>query len=134
MQWVAVVGYTSQYWIVKNSLGTVWGTGGYLYLARGSNLLGVGNFDYALMPGAASTGSCSLPDGSCIETSAADCADASGTFGGLGTFCAIPCPATARQAPMLSGAAISGLVLVLALVGLAAAHSRHEGKSTAFNL
>src|SRR5262249_30995701 len=99
------------------------GANGYLHLARGGNFLGIGNFAYALMPGAASAGSCLLPDGSCIEMSAADCSDAAGTFGGLGTFCATPCPLTTGpvHVPMLSRTAISGLVLVLAVVGLASA-------------
>src|SRR5262249_32739226 len=120
VQWVLIVGYTDEYWIVKNSLGHSWGAQGYMYLARGANFLGVGNFIYALMPGAASAGSCSLPNGSCVETGAGGCADANGTFGGLGTFCATPCPlVTTAHAPMLSGAAIGGLVLLLALVGLA---------------
>jgi hypothetical protein len=43
-----VVGYTSQVWIVKTSMGTGWGAGGYFYLARGANLCGVGDFGLAL--------------------------------------------------------------------------------------
>lgn len=36
-----VVGYTHEYWIVKNSLGTNWGDGGYAYLSRGHNTCGI---------------------------------------------------------------------------------------------
>jgi hypothetical protein len=40
---ILAVGYTSSYWIVKNSWGTGWGSGGYIYMARGRNLCGVGS-------------------------------------------------------------------------------------------
>jgi C1A family cysteine protease len=40
---ITAVGYTSQYWIVKNSWGTGWGSGGYIFMARGKNLCGLGN-------------------------------------------------------------------------------------------
>jgi len=40
---VLAVGYTSAYLIVKNSWGTGWGSGGYIYMARGKNLCGVNN-------------------------------------------------------------------------------------------
>jgi len=40
---ILAVGYTSSYWIVKNSWGTGWGSGGYIYMGRGKNLCGVNN-------------------------------------------------------------------------------------------
>jgi len=38
---ILAVGYTAQYLIVKNSWGTTWGSGGYIFMARGKNLCGV---------------------------------------------------------------------------------------------
>jgi hypothetical protein len=40
---VLAVGYNAQSWIVKNSWGTGWGSGGYIYMARGKILCGLGN-------------------------------------------------------------------------------------------
>jgi len=40
---ILAVGYTSQYWIVKNSWGTGWGSSGYIFIARGKNLCGMTN-------------------------------------------------------------------------------------------
>jgi len=39
-----LIGYSSEkggYWIVKNSWGTSWGTNGYIYIKKGSNLCGI---------------------------------------------------------------------------------------------
>jgi len=38
---VLAVGYTSQYWLVKNSWGGGWGEGGYIKLAKGRNMCGL---------------------------------------------------------------------------------------------
>jgi hypothetical protein len=43
---VLIVGYTDDYWIVKNSLGVSWGEGGYFEIVRGQNACGIA--DYAL--------------------------------------------------------------------------------------
>lgn len=124
VQWVLVVGYTGQFFIVKNSLGTGWGSSGYLSLVRGQNALGVGNVVYALKAGARVSGACALPDGSCMEVGASDCASAGGTFGGVGTFCAVPC---STPVPILSREAVAALILLLALTGLVAMIRRSSG-------
>ena len=36
-----VVGYTPNYWIIKNSMGTNWGDNGYAYVSRGHNTCGI---------------------------------------------------------------------------------------------
>jgi C1A family cysteine protease len=38
---VQLVGYTSSYWIVRNSWNTDWGNGGFIYLGIGSNVCGI---------------------------------------------------------------------------------------------
>jgi C1A family cysteine protease len=38
---ILAVGYTSSYFIVKNSWGTSWGSSGYIYMAKGKNLCGL---------------------------------------------------------------------------------------------
>jgi C1A family cysteine protease len=40
---ILAVGYTDQYYIVKNSWGTAWGDQGYIYMVRGKNMCGVGS-------------------------------------------------------------------------------------------
>jgi cathepsin L len=47
-QAVLIVGYTPDYWIVRNSRGTAWGVGGYIYMARNQNLCGIANFAIAV--------------------------------------------------------------------------------------
>jgi len=39
---ILAVGYTNQYYIVKNSWGTSWGAQGYVFMVRGKNMCGVG--------------------------------------------------------------------------------------------
>lgn len=39
-----LVGYTEDYWILKNWWGQNWGEGGYMRLKRGNNHCGVSNF------------------------------------------------------------------------------------------
>jgi len=112
VQWVLIVGFTDSHFIIKNSFGTSWGAQGYLFLARGGNNLGVGNFAYGLQEGPATSGACSLPDDTCFEMSADNCAAASGTFGGVGTFCQTTCvpptpTATPTNTPVPQGGACS---------------------------
>lgn len=128
VQWVVLVGYTSSYFIVKNSLGTSWGASGYMFLARGANRLGVSNFAYGLQAGSASAGACTLPDGSCIEMTSDDCSAASGSFGAVGTFCATACTAVTSinpaPAPTVSTRVLAAGFLVL--VGVAAMRFRRR--------
>jgi hypothetical protein len=124
VQWVLVVGYISSpnpYYIVKSSLGTGWGANGYLYLAAGSNNLGIANYAYYLQGGPAASGACTLANAACAEMSAADCSTANGTFSGIGTFCPTACPAAVALAavPTLSHTAAAGLAVLLAMAGLA---------------
>ena len=41
---VLVVGYTPEYWIVKNSMGTDWGDNGYAYIRKGHNACGLNTY------------------------------------------------------------------------------------------
>ena len=41
---VLVVGFTPKYWIVKNSWGSHWGHGGYIYLERWKNTCGINSY------------------------------------------------------------------------------------------
>jgi hypothetical protein len=45
---VQAVGYTSDYWIVRNSWGSSWGEAGYIFIARGSDLCLIA--DYVTYP------------------------------------------------------------------------------------
>merc|ERR1712100_560203 len=38
---VAAVGYSSDYWIIRNSWGSSWGQHGYIYFKKGANLCGI---------------------------------------------------------------------------------------------
>lgn len=89
VQWVVIVGYTDTELIVRNSLGTGWGDGGYMHLARGGNRLGVQNFVYGVILG----GSDPAP---------------------LATAPCTPGP----TAPLLSPLALAALVTVLGAVSL----------------
>jgi C1A family cysteine protease len=41
---MVVVGYTPEYWIIKNWWGPNWGENGYMRIKRGSNLCGIANY------------------------------------------------------------------------------------------
>jgi C1A family cysteine protease len=41
---VAVVGYTQDYWIIKNSWGDMWGEHGYFKLKKGTNACGINSY------------------------------------------------------------------------------------------
>ena len=41
---VLLVGFTPEYWIIKNSWGPHWGQAGYLYLERNKNACGINSY------------------------------------------------------------------------------------------
>jgi cathepsin L len=41
---VLLVGFTPEYWIIKNSWGPRWGQAGYLYLERNKNACGINSY------------------------------------------------------------------------------------------
>lgn len=41
---MTAVGYTKDYWILKNWWGNKWGENGYMKIKRGTNLCGLSNF------------------------------------------------------------------------------------------
>ena len=125
VQWVLIVGYdtTNDDYIVKNSLGTSWGVGGYLFLPFGTNALGLTDFAYSLQPGLPATnGACFASGGSCLEVDATTCRASDGTFSGTGSFCPTACPAAVAIAsvPTFSHRGLTGLALLLAATGVAA--------------
>jgi hypothetical protein len=47
-QAVLIVGYSSDYWIIRNSRGSTWGVQGYMLMARNQNTCGIANFAIAI--------------------------------------------------------------------------------------
>ena len=51
---VTVVGYGAEdgkdYWLIKNSFSTAWGQSGYIRMARGKNMCGIGNYTMVYVP------------------------------------------------------------------------------------
>lgn len=41
---VLLVGFTPEYWIIKNSWGSRWGLGGYIHIERGKNACGINSY------------------------------------------------------------------------------------------
>ncbi len=106
-QWVLIVGYSSSLYTIKNSIGTSWGSSGYLFLPRGFNALGVGDDAYAPSIDTAH-GACALPGGACQDMTAADCTTAGGIYGGDLSFCPASCGTCADDAtpPVIRASAI----------------------------
>jgi hypothetical protein len=130
VQWVLIVGYTSTYYVAKNSLGAAWGNHGYIYLSRNrANNVGVANDAYSLQGGAATAGACTLPNGTCAEMAPSDCQRAGGTASAVGSFCPTACPAAIAIAaiPALSRVGLAGLATLLAAAGVAALLRRRLG-------
>ncbi len=105
-QWVLIVGYTDSLFTIKNSIGTTWGSAGYVLLPRGSNALGVEDDAYAPADDTAH-GACALPGGACQDMTAANCTTAGGTYGGDLSFCPAACSTCAADAtpPVIAASA-----------------------------
>merc|ERR1712004_491341 len=72
---LAVVGYTEDYWIIRNSWGSSWGQDGYMYFQRGSNLCNIGHRGAAIATAIYSPrfGSCDTSGGGVICTCTEGC-------------------------------------------------------------
>lgn len=130
VQWLVIVGYTANYYIAKNSLGTTWGDGGYINLSRNrDDNLGVANYAYSLQGGAATAGACTSPNGTCVELTPSDCQTAGGTETGIGSYCPTACPGAFEIAsvPAVSRVGLAGLAALLAAVGVAVLLRRASG-------
>merc|ERR1712004_112297 len=85
---LAVVGYTEDYWIIRNSWGSSWGQDGYMYFQRGSNLCNIGHRGAAIATAIYSPrfGSCDTSGGGVICT----CTEGCGLRPGESAPCVVP--------------------------------------------